>query len=66
MINNMERTLMTIYRVFYPLITSDSFRDFSSKEEADTFYQERLKLINSSPYYTMHDFNRLHINVMEK
>jgi hypothetical protein len=46
------------YRVTYPLITQDGFRDFESKEEAERFADERR---NNSRYQTMHAWRRVEV-----
>jgi hypothetical protein len=52
-----------IYRVTYPLITTDAARDFARREDAERFAAERRNL--ASPYLTIHSWRRVRVVELE-
>jgi len=50
------------YRVHYPLVTRDTYRDFATEAEAQTFANERRQ---PHPYQTIHAWRAVRVEVIE-
>lgn len=55
--------MKTVYRVWFPLITMDGYRDFTNQGCADAFADERRSY--RGPYSTMHDWRRVRVETIQ-